>query len=68
MRTVKDTLSLAADDLDTATSVLSCRLVAGDPALADELATKGLALWRKRAKRWLGELAASVRAPPREGG
>jgi len=60
VRTVKDTLSLAADDLDTATSVLSVRCVAGDDRLADELATKGLALWQKRAKRWLGELNRRV--------
>jgi len=61
VRTVKDTLALAADDLDTATAVLSCRIVAGDRALAEELSTKGLALWRKRSKRWLEQLSKSVR-------
>ena len=61
VRTVKDTLSLAADDLDTATAVLSTRFVAGDVSLADELADKGLALWRKRSKRWLATLDQGVR-------
>ena len=62
VRTVKDTLSLAADDVDTATAVLSTRFVAGDVTLADELAGKGLALWRKRSKRWLATLDQGVRA------
>ena len=61
VRTVKDTLSLAADDLDTATAILSCRAVAGDAALVEELAAKGLALWRKRSRRWLGQLSQGVR-------
>ena len=50
VRTVKDTLSLAADDLDTATAVLSSRHIVGDASLSAELAEKGLALWRKRSK------------------
>jgi [protein-PII] uridylyltransferase len=61
VRTVKDTLTLAADDLDTATAILSTRRIAGDRALAGELATKGLALWQKRSKRWLGQLSTGVR-------
>ncbi len=60
VRTVKETLGLAADDLDTATSVLSVRHVAGDAALTDELAEKSLALWQKRSRRWLAELNQRV--------
>src|SRR5690606_35405013 len=62
VRTVKEALALAADDLDTATSMLSVRLLAGDAELADQIATRSLALWQKRSKRWLQELAESVRA------
>ena len=62
VRTVKDTLSLASDDLDTATAVLSCRHIVGDASLSEELATKGLALWRKRSKRWLESLDQGVKA------
>ena len=36
--TVRDALGLGADDLDTATALLSARLVAGDPAPVAELA------------------------------
>ena len=38
VRTVKEALALAADDLDTATSLLDARLVAGDAGLTAELA------------------------------
>jgi [protein-PII] uridylyltransferase len=61
VRTVKEALALAADDLDTATSLLSARWVAGDRALSEALAEQSLALWRKRAKRWLGVLSRRVR-------
>ena len=40
VRTVKEALALAADDLDTATSLLSSRLVAGSEPLVGELVTK----------------------------
>jgi [protein-PII] uridylyltransferase len=60
VRTIKEALSLAADDLDTATSLVTVRHLAGDEALTADLAAKALALWRKRAKRWLGELSARV--------
>lgn len=60
LRTPKEALSLAATDLDTATSLLSTRLVAGDAAVAHEMAGKALAQWRHRSSRWLSALAASV--------
>ena len=41
VRTVKETLTLAADDLDTATAVLSARHIVGDESLSDELADQG---------------------------
>ena len=34
VRTVKETLTLAADDLDTATAVLSARHIVGDESLS----------------------------------
>ncbi len=61
VRTVKEALTLAADDLDTATSLLSARHVAGDTALTGALSTGARAQWQKRSKRWLDELARSVR-------
>ncbi|HNH96369.1 MAG TPA: hypothetical protein PLY51_12440, partial [Microthrixaceae bacterium] len=38
VRSIRDTLALAAEDLETATALLSARHVAGDPALTAELA------------------------------
>jgi [protein-PII] uridylyltransferase len=60
VRTAKEALALAASDLDTATSLVTIRHLAGDPALTADLAERGLALWRKRSRRWLGEMSSRV--------
>jgi [protein-PII] uridylyltransferase len=61
VRTVKEALALAADDLDTATSLLDVRHLAGDRALTAQLEDKAMLQWRKRAKRWLASMARRVR-------
>jgi [protein-PII] uridylyltransferase len=61
VRTIKGALALASDDLDTATSLLSVRHLAGEVALTNELHAKAHALWRKRAKRWLADIDRRVR-------
>lgn len=60
VRTVDEAVGLAADDLDTATSLLDCRHLAGEPGLADELAQAARERWRKKRRRRLVELARSV--------
>ncbi len=60
VRTTKEALALAADDLDTATSLLRTRVVAGEAQLAEGLAAKAMAQWQKRSKRWLAELSRRV--------
>jgi [protein-PII] uridylyltransferase len=60
VRTVKEALRLAADDLDTATSLLDIRHVAGDAALTRRLHDDARAQWRKRGRSWLTELARRV--------
>jgi [protein-PII] uridylyltransferase len=62
VRTVRDTLSLAGEDLETATALLSARWVTGDPGLADELAERARSSWRRKGRRWLEELARAVEA------
>ncbi len=62
VRTTRDALTLAADDLDTATSLLQVRHVAGEAALTEDLARRALEQWQRRSKRWLGELSRRVRA------
>ncbi len=58
--TVRQAVGLAAKDLESATSLLSARHIAGDPQLTADLAAKALELWHDRARRWLPELAAKV--------
>jgi [protein-PII] uridylyltransferase len=68
VRTLREAHGLAAGDLDTATSLLSVRHVAGDPALSSALAEQSRALWRKRSRRWLAETAERVSARQRKAG
>jgi [protein-PII] uridylyltransferase len=58
--TVRDALALGADDLDTATSLLSARLVAGDPRPAANLAAGAVGRWRKRSPEVLWQIADRV--------
>ncbi len=62
VRTVGDALELAGEDLDTATSLLTVRHLAGSEALTAELVSGALAQWRKRSKRFLSMLRTSVAA------
>jgi len=68
VRSVKEALALAGEDLDTATAVLSARHVAGDTELTAELAEAGMAAWRKRSRKWLAELARSTEERHRRAG
>lgn len=58
--TVKEALKLAADDLDTATALLSARYVAGDGSLAEELGAAARTQWARKSSRWLTALADRV--------
>ena len=58
--TVRDALALGANDLDTATALLSARLVAGDAAPVADLATAARDRWRSRPGPVLSELAERV--------
>ena len=68
VRTPKQALALAADDLDTATAALSARPLAGDPAVGAGLAERALEQWRKRSGRWLGRLAERAAERARSAG
>jgi [protein-PII] uridylyltransferase len=60
VRTVKEALRLAADDMDTATSFLTVRHLAGDARLTSELADGAAARWRRRSRFWLVRVAERV--------
>ena len=57
---VKEILALADEDLDTATSLLSARHIAGETGLSAQLAAGAAAQWERRSKRWLGQLADRI--------
>jgi [protein-PII] uridylyltransferase len=61
VRTVKEAIKLAAEDMDTATSLLTVRCLAGDSELAATLARDARDGWRKRSGAWLSELDVSTR-------
>ncbi len=61
VRTVKEAMALAAEDLDSATAMLQARHVAGDRALTATLAGEVADLWRAKASRFLPQLADRVR-------
>ncbi len=60
VRTVNEALAVADADLKAMLGMLDARLVAGDAALAGELAAAARAAWRGRAKRWLRVLRDAV--------
>jgi len=60
VRTIEEALTLASEDLDTATALLSIRHLAGATPLSDELAALAAAAWRQRPRRRLLELADNV--------
>lgn len=60
VRTSKEALALAEHDLDTATSLLNLRHLAGDARLSARLADGAQTQWRRRARVFLPELAANV--------
>jgi [protein-PII] uridylyltransferase len=58
--TVREAITLAESDMDSATSLLSARHLAGDPALTEELSAKAHRQWEQKARKWLNELANRV--------
>ncbi len=62
VRTNREAVALAAEDLDTATSMLSVRHLAGDKVLSAELAGRALAQWQRLSKKWLTRLSEAVEA------
>jgi [protein-PII] uridylyltransferase len=62
VRTEREALRVADDDLKAALGLLDARFVAGDGVLEARLATRGLERWRARWPRWLDQLEADARS------
>lgn len=61
VRSVKETMTLAADDLDSATALLTARWLGGDESLAAEVVERGRTSWQMHADRFLGGLRSRMR-------
>jgi len=68
VRTVKQSLELASTDLETATSLLSLRHLAGDADLSDELVERSSRQWRKHSRTWLPQIVQAAADREREAG
>ena len=62
VRTVKEALAVAGEDLKVALGLLDGRYIAGDARLASELIDRSLDHWKSRARRRLPELRDAVLA------
>jgi [protein-PII] uridylyltransferase len=60
VRTPKEGLEFAAEDLDTGTAALSARRIAGDEGPAHAFIEPAAERWRKRGSRWLDTLHERV--------
>ncbi|MEN9552615.1 MAG: protein-PII uridylyltransferase GlnD [Actinomycetota bacterium] len=60
VRTPKETLQLCASDLDTATALVTARVVAGNASLGQEVISGSTDSWKKRGREWLVELHSRV--------
>ncbi len=61
VRTVDEALDLAADDLDTATSLLEIRCLGGSDSLVDDLKRRALQQWRDNRNGMLDQLSVRCR-------
>jgi [protein-PII] uridylyltransferase len=68
VRRLDEQLALLRVDLDTSTSLLTARPLAGDDSLADELIAAGIDSWRRSSDRFLVELRDRVRERQRSAG
>ena len=62
VRRLDEQLALLRNDLDTSTSLLTARPLAGDDSLADEVIVAGLHSWQRSSERFLTELRGRVLA------
>lgn len=68
VRTIAQSVELAETDLETATSLLSLRHLAGNAELSDDLVEESGRRWRKNRRRWLPQIVDDARARERSNG
>ncbi|MFI0460741.1 MAG: [protein-PII] uridylyltransferase [Ilumatobacteraceae bacterium] len=60
VRTPKETIQLCSSDLDTATALVTARVIAGNQKLGIELIQEASASWKKDGRQWLVQLHARI--------
>jgi [protein-PII] uridylyltransferase len=61
VRTVGESIELAKTDLDTATSLLTLRHLAGDAELSNDLSEQSVRSWRSARRKWLPQIIEDSR-------
>ena len=56
VRTPKETIQLCTSDLDTATALVTARVIAGNQKLGNELIRDASSSWKKEGRQWLVQL------------
>ena len=56
VRTPKETIQLCSTDLDTATALVTARVIAGNQKLGNELISEAFSSWKKNGRQWLVQL------------
>ncbi|MEY4400671.1 MAG: protein-PII uridylyltransferase GlnD [Actinomycetota bacterium] len=60
VRTPRETVAMVCDDLDTATAIVTARVLAGDAAFGEKVIAKSLTELRRRSREWTRQLHTSV--------
>lgn len=56
VRTPKETIQLCSSDLDTATALVTARVIVGNTKLGNELIREASSCWKKDGRQWLVQL------------
>jgi len=68
VRTPRETYAMIRDDLDTATALVTARVVAGDEQFGQRVIGKARTMLRRRGRTWLAELHSRVKERHRTAG
>ncbi len=60
VRTPKETVQLCGTDLDTATSLVTARVIGGNEQLGAQVIADALASWQKKGRQWLVQLHTRI--------
>jgi len=60
VRTPKETVQLCGTDLDTATSLVTARVIAGNEQLGSQVIADALESWQKKGRQWLVQLHTRI--------